>query len=69
MSQPMGIFTAHFAAHFAVAKWEGEATKWHSCAKEVFCRGFRSCEMRLWLRNEALGALDGFAVVKWGFGL
>ena len=68
-SQLRGIF----AAHFTTAKWECGVAKWHSCAKGVFRRGFHSCEMGLWLRNEALGALDGFVdgftSAKWGLGL
>ena len=68
-SQPMAIFTALFAAHFAVAKWGLGATKWHSCAKERF----RSCEMRLGLRNWAFEGLGGFAegfeATKWRFRL
>ena len=66
ISQPRSDFTSHFAA----AKWECGAAKWHSCAKGVF----RSCKMVsqrvLGLRNEALDGFTGyFAVAKCWFGL
>ena len=66
ISQPRSDFTSHFAA----AKWECGAAKWHSCAKGVF----RSCKMVsqrvLGLRNEALDGFTGyFAAAKCWFGL
>ena len=35
-----GNFGMDFAAHFAIAKWEYDVAKWHSCAKGWF----HSCE-------------------------
>ena len=37
-----------------------EAAKWHSCAKG----GFRSCEMRLGLRNHTRVPKGGFVAAK-----
>ena len=68
-SQPRAVF----AAHFAVAKWRGGATKWHLCAKGVFRRSFRSYEMGLRLQNwdfEGLGYFaEVFITAKWEHGL
>ena len=48
ISQARGDFAGHFTGHFAAAKWECGAAKWHSCAKGVFRKGCLGCEMKLW---------------------
>ena len=55
ISQPRGIFAGHFAA----AKWECGAAKWHSCAKGVFSNYEMVSQRVLGLRNDTF---DGFAV-------
>ena len=57
ISQPRGIFAAHFTA----AKWGCGAAKWHSCAKGVFRNYEMVLQRVLGLGNEAL---EDFAAVS-----
>ena len=61
ISQPRVIFAGHFAA----AKWECGAAKWHSCAKGVFSNYEMVSQRVLGQRNDTLdGFAGGFVVAK-----